>query len=218
MKPAVRTRLDEIMATSHTQITCHESSASIPSPNNSQSASISSAASSSSKFSDRMDIEIMGTWLDIERAARLQTLIYLDELNGFAVRPLNVGFDMYPIIIGRKRAMLNRIMEDSGGANIYLPNYLMTCLEPSVFGNSSFPSVFSSPSSKANNSGSNKRMSPTHQQVLAVENTSNILINKQQQTITSSNIPTTVNHIYITGPIMIVEVAIAKLQHLLISK
>ncbi|KAJ3251015.1 hypothetical protein HDU77_006170 [Chytriomyces hyalinus] len=81
---------------------------------------------------DRMDVEIMGTWADIEHSARLQTLIFLDELNGFTSKSVELAFESYPIITGRKRAVLNRIMEDSGGANIYLPNPLAVCVAGGV--------------------------------------------------------------------------------------
>ncbi|KAJ3290479.1 hypothetical protein HDU79_003188 [Rhizoclosmatium sp. JEL0117] len=147
MKADVKQSLAAIMSLSNTQITCQDSAP---------------ASSPSCSLADRMDVEIMGTWLDIESHARIQTLVYLDKLNGFTCRTLDLPFDCYPLIVGRKRALLNRIMEDSGGANIYLPTSLVHCFS------------------------------------------------------LDSNVPK--NAVSITGPAEIVDVAIGKIQHLLVTK
>ncbi|KAJ3402126.1 hypothetical protein HDU80_005362 [Chytriomyces hyalinus] len=212
MKPFVKSKLDSIMAASNTQITCQESSSSSggahlppPSPTPSQSSNGSTAnqlqmqqqqqpqqhlstpqqqqqqhhANQNTLLPDRMDVEIMGPWCDIEMKARLQTLIFLDELNGFTCKTIELAFESYPIVTGRKRAVLNRIMEDSGGANIYLPNSLAACVAASV-----------------------KPLS-SHASTPAGEN-------EFEENVT--------NFIHITGPAAIVDVAISKIQHLLVTK
>ncbi|KAJ3384969.1 hypothetical protein HDU84_002553 [Entophlyctis sp. JEL0112] len=193
MKPFVKAKLNEIMSSSNTQITCQESSTS-PTSSLASSSGPSAASASHKRASDRMDVEIMGTWSDIESHALLQTLVYLDELNGFVVKTLELAFDAYPIIVGRKRAVLNRIMEDSGGANIYLPNYLTVPMEPiesittPSYSSNADPGFFVGRRTSSGNSPSRNRSPPS------------------------------ANHIYITGPGDVVDVAIAKLQHLLLTK
>ncbi|KAJ3209338.1 hypothetical protein HDU82_000986 [Entophlyctis luteolus] len=193
MKPLVKAKLNEIMSSSNTQITCQESSTS-PTSSLASSSGPSAVFTSHKRASDRMDIEIMGTWSDIESNALLQTLVYFDELNGFAVKTLELAFDAYPIIVGRKRAVLNRIMEDSGGANIYLPNYLTVPIEP-------IESI-TAPSYSSNANPGN-------------------LVGRRSFSDTSpsrNRSESSSNHIYITGPADVVDVAIGKLQHLLLTK
>ncbi|KAJ3065752.1 hypothetical protein HDU98_010876 [Podochytrium sp. JEL0797] len=164
------------MATSNTQITCQES--------------IPSTSPQSLLFppAERMDVEIMGTWFDIESSARIPALIYLDELNGFVCKTVELGFDCYPIIVGRKRAVLNRVTDDSGGANIYLPNGLVKCVDVVV-------------------PGSGGSSSPTRRIPGATATSSPAVQNSGKP-----------NLIYITGPEQVVDVAIAKLKHLILTK
>ncbi|KAI8621648.1 hypothetical protein BC830DRAFT_1093607 [Chytriomyces sp. MP71] len=240
MKPFVKAHLDAIMAASNTQITCQESSSTqqppaSPSPSHSSNGSTNNhlqlhmmqnlqnphtqqqqqqqqqlhafnMAQLQQHLPDRMDVEIMGVWSDIETAARLQTLVFLDELNGFTCRTIEMGFDLYPIITGRKRAVLNRIMEDSGGANIYMPSSLAACVAASassVMGASTAQALSSNVSAPSIATGSPKSSSGSAVPAPIVVPS------------TQAKGP---NAIYVTGPSSIVDVAIAKIQHLLVTK
>ncbi|KAI8808041.1 hypothetical protein BJ742DRAFT_869310 [Cladochytrium replicatum] len=107
MKAYVKKRVDEIMKTSHTQITCLDN-------DKLQLPQIGSAYRSSS-----MDVEIIGQWDSVERA-RMRILVLLDEMNGLYCESVEIDPRLHSILSGRKRDVLESIMQQTM-TNIYMP-------------------------------------------------------------------------------------------------
>ncbi|TPX61251.1 hypothetical protein SpCBS45565_g07317 [Spizellomyces sp. 'palustris'] len=106
MKITVKRKLDNIMHSSRTQITCVGQNYETVKPPPGLS-------------SESMDVEIVGHWEDVEMA-RMQTLVLLDEMAGLHCEPVEIQAKLHPLIAGRKRCILETVMHDTV-TNVYLP-------------------------------------------------------------------------------------------------
>ncbi|KAJ3106810.1 hypothetical protein HDU97_005517 [Phlyctochytrium planicorne] len=101
MKGVVKSRINEIMKSTQTQITCvghtlaDEQTGAPP-----------------GLAPDIMDVEIMGDWYGVEKA-RLKCLVLLDEMAGMTSDKFDVDLELQPIIAGRKKAFLEGLMQES---------------------------------------------------------------------------------------------------------
>ncbi|KAI8929181.1 hypothetical protein BC831DRAFT_445007 [Entophlyctis helioformis] len=135
MRAVVKRRLDELMKTTRTHITCVGqalnpmpplSSPDDPASVNASAGSAGLPAAFVHDFSARpnvIDIEIVGHWEAVERA-RMRCLVLLDNLFGLASTVIEIDPKLHPIIAGQQRAYLNLIMRETF-TNIYFPSMLV---------------------------------------------------------------------------------------------
>ncbi|KAI8851296.1 hypothetical protein BC829DRAFT_441490 [Chytridium lagenaria] len=99
MKGVVKSRINEIMKSTQTQITClgHTFEEQLAPPG---------------LAPDIMDMEIMGDWHGVERA-RLKVLVLLDEMAGMASDKVDIDLELQPVIAGKKKAFLESLMQES---------------------------------------------------------------------------------------------------------
>ncbi|KAJ3051107.1 hypothetical protein HK097_007920 [Rhizophlyctis rosea] len=134
MRASVKRKLDDVMKSTRTQITCVGQSQTYdkparmqhhpshrhfhtPPPGFMSSGNVSPDVSSEV---DSMDVEIVGGADAVERA-RMKCLVLFDELSGLAHETIELDPQMQIIAAGRKRCILDSLMHDTM-TNIYLPS------------------------------------------------------------------------------------------------
>ncbi|KAJ3190813.1 hypothetical protein HK101_008339 [Irineochytrium annulatum] len=148
MKSAIKQRLDQLMKSTRTQITCvghsyedqqqqsvqrhSQAQRRMPIGGGPQSAPVGITVNSGPPpglslsmsgmggvVPESLDVEIMGSWHDVE-VARVYCLVMLDEMAGLHTETVQVDLEHQPMISGRKKVLLESLMQETV-TNIYLP-------------------------------------------------------------------------------------------------
>eukprot|EP00842_Homolaphlyctis_polyrhiza_P005044 jgi/Hompol1/5540/HPOL_004529-RA len=158
MRSVVKRKLDELMKSSRTHITCvgqtldqqqQQQQQPQQPPQHQPHTSLGSAMAPISSSDEAMrplvmDVEIVGQWEAVERA-QVRCMLLLDELFGLATASIDLDPKLHPIVAGQQRAYLTLIMRETL-TSIYLPHPLVTqplrpgSTEPAVEGDT-YPST-----------------------------------------------------------------------------
>ncbi|KAJ3036357.1 hypothetical protein HDV00_002773, partial [Rhizophlyctis rosea] len=133
MRLSIKRKLDDVMKSTRTQITCvghsqtYDKPPRLPHPHHHHipppgfmSGGGGNVTGDSSTDVDSMDVEIVGG-ADAAERARMKCLVLFDELSGLYHEVVELDPKLQTIIAGRKRCILDAVMHDTM-TNIYLPS------------------------------------------------------------------------------------------------
>ncbi|KAI8816580.1 uncharacterized protein EV422DRAFT_544807 [Fimicolochytrium jonesii] len=116
MQPHVRHRLDAIMSSTRTHITCVGRSSNNTTEDRGGMSKVTVVAESPW---ETMDLEVVGRAEDLEMA-KMEVLVYLDQLAGLHIEALTLLPTLHPLLAGRNNKQIELLMHEHQ-TNIYLP-------------------------------------------------------------------------------------------------